>query len=96
MSRAGQDGARRWLVSGRVQGVGFRHFTTAQARKLGLTGTVANLADGRVEVEAAGGREALAELERRLRRGPQGARVRDVEGEDVDDAGWDGFEVVYK
>jgi acylphosphatase len=88
--------ARRYLVSGRVQGVGFRHFTVVQARKLGLTGTVANLADGRVEIEAAGGSEALDELERQVRKGPGGARVRDVEREELAGAGGDGFEVVYK
>jgi acylphosphatase len=88
--------ARRYLVSGRVQGVGFRHFTIVQARRLGLTGTVANLADGSVEIEAAGGAEALDELERQVRKGPPGARVRDVEREELAGGGWDGFDVVYK
>ena len=73
----------RFLVSGRVQGVGFRAFVLSRARKLGLVGTVANLADGRVEVEAVGEPEALDKLESRLRKGPGGARVRDVERQEI-------------
>jgi len=97
MSETTGTTARRYLISGRVQGVGFRAFVRALARELGLAGTVANLADGRVEVEAAGSEAAHAELERRLRQGPQGARVRDVERQELEgDTGWDGFDVVYK
>ena len=46
--------ARRWLIRGRVQGVGFRYFAQRAAAELGLTGYVRNLDDGRVEVYAAG------------------------------------------
>jgi acylphosphatase len=89
--------ALRLLVSGRVQGVAFRYFTRQQARALGVAGTVANLADGRVEIEAAGTPEALAELERRVRRGPPAARVAGVERHELDEApALDGFDVVYK
>jgi acylphosphatase len=49
-------------VDGRVQGVGFRWWVRSQALRLGLTGTAANLPDGRVEVIAEGGRPALGEL----------------------------------
>jgi acylphosphatase len=66
---------RRWLVAGRVQGVGYRNFVRRQALRLGLAGVAANLPDGRVEVVAEGEEAALAELERRLRRGPPLARV---------------------
>ena len=66
------------LVSGRVQGVGFRYFTARHARRLGLAGFVQNLADGRVEVVAEGGRGALERLAAVLQRGPVGAAVRDV------------------
>ncbi len=65
----------RCLVSGRVQGVFFRATTREQARGLGLTGYVRNLADGRVEVLACGEREALQRLSAWLQRGPELARV---------------------
>jgi acylphosphatase len=66
---------RRWLVSGRVQGVFFRASTVEQARALGLRGYARNLADGRVEVVADGEAQALDRLEAWLRRGPPLARV---------------------
>jgi acylphosphatase len=66
-------------VTGRVQGVGFRWWTRAQAIRLGLHGTVRNADDGSVEVEARGPEPALAELERLLNEGPPHARVRTVE-----------------
>ena len=60
----------RYLVRGRVQGVGFRWFVLQEAERLGLGGVVRNLRDGSVEVLAEGGPEAMAELERTLRCGP--------------------------
>ncbi len=66
------------LVSGRVQGVGFRYFTAAQARRLGVGGSVRNLPDGGVEIVAEGDRSALEVLIAAVRRGPRGAVVRDV------------------
>lgn len=65
----------RFLVSGRVQGVFFRAATRECALRLGIAGHATNLADGRVEVLAAGGDDALAELERWLHHGPPAARV---------------------
>jgi acylphosphatase len=69
---------KRFLVAGRVQGVGFRYFTLDAARREGIHGTVQNLEDGRVEVIAAGEAEALTRFEMAVRRGPAGARVDDV------------------
>ena len=66
-------------VTGRVQGVGFRWWTRAQAIRLDLDGTVRNADDGSVEVQARGPEPALAELERLLNEGPPHARVRAVE-----------------
>jgi acylphosphatase len=70
--------ARRFVVSGRVQGVGFRYFTQDTARREGLTGVVRNLPDGRVEAVAEGDRESLDRFEAALRRGPSHARVDSV------------------
>ena len=65
----------RLLVRGRVQGVGFRWFVRVQARRLNLSGWVANRPDGTVELAAAGDQEKLDELKRRVKRGPDGAQV---------------------
>jgi acylphosphatase len=65
-----------------VQGVGFRWFAARHARALGLTGYARNLADGGVEVVAAGGDESLARFEAVLREGPASARVEQVEREE--------------
>ena len=70
--------ARRFLVSGRVTGVGFRYFTQDIAGREGVTGLVRNLPDGRVEVIAEGDQESLPRLEVALRRGPSHARVEHV------------------
>lgn len=70
---------RRFLVSGRVQGVGFRAATQARAEELGLSGYTRNLPDGRVEVLASGPQVALAALESFLWRGPPHARVSALE-----------------
>ena len=70
--------ARRFLVRGRVQGVGFRWFVEREAHILGIAGWVRNNADGTVEVMAQGTREQLSGLRSRLRQGPRAARVDDV------------------
>jgi len=67
--------ARRYLISGRVQGVGFRYFTEDVARREGVRGWVRNLPDGRVEVAADGDAESVERFERWIRHGPRGARV---------------------
>lgn len=70
--------AKHYIVTGRVQGVGFRYFVVRQARALGLTGWVRNLPDGTVEALAAGPGPAVEELEEALRQGPSASRVEDV------------------
>ncbi len=71
--------ARRYLISGRVQRVGFRAFVWDVAAVEGLSGSVRNLPDGRVEVVAEGDAESLLRFEMKVRQGPPGARVDDVE-----------------
>lgn len=78
-ARNGDETQKGYVVSGRVQGVGFRHWTTRNARELDLRGTVRNRADGRVELHVAGDPDDVATLEGRLEQGPRSARVRDVE-----------------
>jgi acylphosphatase len=88
MSRA----AVRLLVEGRVQGVGFRWWVTAQAAGLGLDGWVRNLTDGRVEVLAIGHADAIERLADVCERGPAGAQVRLVARLPAEDDGSMGFE----
>lgn len=70
---------RRFLVRGRVQGVGFRWFVEREAHLLQVAGWVRNNPDGSVEVLAAGTRDQLMGLKSRLLEGPRAARVDDVE-----------------
>jgi len=78
MTPSGSEDSFRAIVSGRVQGVGFRWFVQDRAEELGLRGTVCNRRDGSVEVQAAGERETLEQLLTLLRRGPSASRVDDV------------------
>jgi acylphosphatase len=71
--------ARRFLIGGRVQGVGFRMFTEARAAAEGVHGYVQNLPDGRVEAFVEGDQESVDRIELALRRGPAGARVESFE-----------------
>lgn len=75
----GAQVARRYLISGVVQGVGYRAFAERSARQLGVTGWARNQDDGRVEVLANGTVEQLDDFEARLRQGPRWAQVRTVE-----------------
>lgn len=69
---------RRFIVTGRVQGVGFRWFVEREAAQLNITGWVRNRENGSVEVMATGTRDQLVALHGRLREGPRAARVDDV------------------
>jgi acylphosphatase len=71
--------ARRFLIGGRVQGVGFRMFAEARAAAEGVHGYVQNLPDGRVEALVEGDQESVDRIELALRRGPAGARVESFE-----------------
>lgn len=83
---------RRFLVSGRVQGVFYRASTRDTALALELTGYARNLDDGRVEVIACGADDALDTLERWLHEGPPMARVNGVEVGPAEDPDLNGFE----
>ena len=70
---------RRWIIRGRVQGVGFRWFVMREAQRLKLGGFARNLPDGSVEVVSEGSEVDLEKLEHALRRGPSYSRVDDVQ-----------------
>jgi acylphosphatase len=71
--------AKRYIVRGRVQGVGFRWFVEREAHMLGIAGWVRNNHDGTVEVLAQGTHDQLSGLHSRLREGPRASRVDAVE-----------------
>ena len=74
----------RYTISGRVQGVAFRHYTIQEAEKWGIAGTVRNLWNGDVEVYAQGNDDSVAKFEQFLHVGPRSARVDKVEKEIID------------
>lgn len=91
--KRGNQETRAYRLEGRVQGVGFRWWTSREAGALGLRGWVRNLRDGAVEVHAGGPPEALDELEVRLWTGPGAAEVTEVRalgpGEDLPEKGFE-------
>lgn len=74
--------AKKYVISGRVQGVGFRFFAERVANQLGIRGYVKNRRDGTVEVYAIGDPNSLEEFKRQLAEGPRSARVTGVEESD--------------
>lgn len=75
--------ARRFLISGMVQGVGYRFFAMRAAARHQTLGTVRNLPDGRVEVVAEGDRDAMDEFKKDLATGPSMAEITDIEETDI-------------
>ena len=78
---------KRFHITGRVQGVGFRFFARDAAVREGVTGWVRNLPDGGVEAYAEGESEAVTRVERAIRQGPPGARVHTVQVDDEEPSG---------
>jgi len=88
--------ARRFIVKGRVQGVGYRFFAIRAANRLGVVGSVKNLTDGTVEAIAEGTAEAVAEFRAELWRGPSYAQVTAVDESDLKLSGrYKSFDVEY-
>ena len=88
--------ARRLIVRGRVQGVGFRYFAIREARQAGVVGTVRNLPDGTVEAIAEGSQTAVAEFRAALERGPSYGHVTRVDEMEMQATGrYAGFDVVF-
>jgi acylphosphatase len=86
--------AKRLIISGRVQGVGFREWMVAKARDLGVSGWVRNRLDGSVEALVAGDVAAVEELSRLCRRGPRMAQVVSIDEELADPPEHFGFRQV--
>ncbi len=82
------------IVSGRVHGVGFRAWTEEEAQSLHVTGWVRNLRDRTVEAVFCGSEAAVDEMLSRVRVGPLGARVADIEVSDWDGGKFDGFTIL--
>jgi acylphosphatase len=88
--------ARRFIIRGRVQGVGFRYFALHAARTAGVVGTVRNQPDGTVEAIAEGTRQAINDFRRELESGPSYAHVSRVDEIEMQATGrYCGFDVVY-
>ena len=85
--------ARRLVVKGSVQGVGFRWWAARQAAALDLDGSVRNLPDGSVEIIASGLDEAVEQLVLLCREGPPGALVETVVAEMCPAPGEKGFRI---
>ncbi|HKC12691.1 MAG TPA: acylphosphatase [Vicinamibacteria bacterium] len=85
--------AYRFLVQGRVQGVGYRYFVLRQAEALGVAGYARNRDDGTVEVVGEASEEALRDFELRLREGPAFARVAGLERATIAPRGDQGFHI---
>ena len=88
--------ARRFIIRGRVQGVGFRYFAVQAAERAGVVGTVRNLPDGAVEAIAEGSPASLAAFLLELRRGPSFSRVTSIDEQEYPATDrYKSFEVVY-
>lgn len=84
------------VVSGMVQGVGFRYYTRSLARQLKLSGFVRNIQGGRVEAQAQGAEDDIGEFIRGLRTGPSQAVVSGIEVEDIPATGQEsGFDIRF-
>jgi acylphosphatase len=79
--------AKRFLVRGRVQGVGYRYFTQREAQRLGVNGFVRNLPNGDVEVHAEASPTTLNTFKQELERGPGMSLVTEIVEDDVPDSG---------
>ncbi|MEM8552850.1 MAG: acylphosphatase [Pseudomonadota bacterium] len=88
------SGATRFLIEGRVQGVGYRVWCRDQAARRGLSGFVRNLADGRVEAVFIGGHDAVDDMLVACREGPPGAKVSAIGLDAVNAPDIDGFVIL--
>ena len=81
------------VITGRVQGVGYRAWSAHEARRLGLVGWVRNRRDGSVEAVFKGGEDSVVSMLDECWRGPRGAKVENVVATAISDEGWKDFSV---
>ncbi len=88
----------RWIVSGRVQGVGYRYFAKKAAARLRITGTTRNLMDGTVEIIAYGEEHVLIEFYTELLKGPSFSDVKNIEMYEMSEEHdpFEDFSILYK
>ena len=82
------------IISGFVQGIGFRQLIKSNANKLNIKGWVRNLSDGRVEAILQGRAEDIDKMILLCRKGPFLAEVKDIKIEEVPDVKFDSFEII--
>ncbi|MDV7104395.1 acylphosphatase [Vibrio sp. TH_r3] len=85
----------KFIVSGLVQGVGFRFHTCHEGNKRGLTGYARNLENGDVEVVACGAQGAIDSLEQWLRLGPRTSSVQHVASQPIEFKAYQSFQILY-
>jgi acylphosphatase len=93
--KTGEKIARRFVVRGRVQGVGYRYFVQKWANSLGIRGYARNLDDGNVEVYAIGTPEQLSNLRGYLLKGPRMSDVRGIDEKEAPIEKWSAFEIEH-
>lgn len=88
--------AKRFVVYGRVQGVGFRYFTWKEAEKIGIKGTVRNCADRSVEIVAEGNDGQLQDFYNWLKVGPRTASVERVLEDNIENKHYPDFSIIHR
>ena len=88
--------AKRFVVYGRVQGVGFRYFTWKEAERIGIKGTVRNCVDGSVEIVAEGNDEQLQDFYNWLKVGPRTASVKRVLEDYIENKRYSVFSIIHR
>ena len=88
--------AKRFVVYGRVQGVGFRYFTRKEAEKIGIKGTVRNCVDGSVEIVAEGNHDQLQDFYNWLKVGPRTASVERVLEDNIENKHYPDFSIIHR
>ena len=88
--------AKRFVVYGRVQGVGFRYFTGKEAERIGIKGTIRNCVDGSVEIVSEGNNDQLQDFYNWLKVGPRTASVERVLEDNIENKHYPDFSIIHR